>query len=95
MAKTKARRVRQRSDRTAPKRIIQIAAATSSETETALFALTDEGEVYEYGYYKEKGLFVGMWEALSSLSAVNIVGNAGNAGDDGDDEDDEDEDEED
>lgn len=68
MAKVRRRR------KVKPKKIIQIAAA-SSEEGPVLYALTDEGEVFEYGSVEDEdlGAEVGMWEQLSTIEPRNIV----------------------
>lgn len=99
MSKARRRKAaRKPPKREEPKRVVSIA-ATPSDGGPVLYALTEEGEIYEYGIVKDpdQGIEVGMWEQLSTIEPRNII-DAIDSGDDDEEEeeeDDEDEDDED
>lgn len=95
MAKARKRKAVRRRKREAPKKVVHIA-ATSSDDGPVLYALTEEGEIYEYGvvHDEEMGAHVGMWEQLSSIVSKNIVDMEVDDLEDDEEEDEEEDDEE-
>lgn len=74
---TKTRRRKKPKPKEEPKRVKQIAVASSKDG-PVLYALTEEGEIYEYGVVQDDdlGAEVGMWEQLSTIESRNIVDDA-------------------
>ena len=74
---TKTRRRKKTAPKEEPKVVKQIAVASSKDG-PVLYALTDDGEIYEYGTVQddELGAEVGMWEQLSTIESRNIIDDA-------------------
>lgn len=53
--------------------VIQIATASVKDGETAPFALTDDGVIFEYEQVEESGDVYGRWRQLSLITDETII----------------------
>lgn len=79
------RTTKRRPAREKPLPIVNIAA-----DDGALYALTEDGTVFEYELVEEDNMEVGKWRQLSLIVPSNIISDDDDSSDDDDDEDDED-----